>query len=52
MNSPYDKIRVGSVTLNYSFPLRGWVTPSGKVIRNPLTAQRVAEELNSKKVAS
>jgi len=52
MTSTTDNIRVGSVTLVYSVILRGWVAPRGKVIKNPLKAQRLAEELNSRKVAS
>lgn len=52
MDNPYDDIRVGSVTLVYSIVKRGWVYPGLSVIRNPLKAQRVAEELNSRKVAA
>ncbi|MEE1964705.1 DUF1317 family protein [Klebsiella michiganensis] len=29
---------------------RGWIAPSGDVIKNPLKAQRLAELMNSKKV--
>lgn len=47
MGNPYDDIRVGSVTLVYSIVKRGWVYPGLSVIRNPLKAQRVAEELNT-----
>ncbi|HHT2534383.1 DUF1317 family protein [Klebsiella pneumoniae] len=47
-----DSIRVGSITLVYSSMRRGWLAPGGQVIRNPLKAQRVAEQLNSKKVAA
>ncbi|MCF6685998.1 DUF1317 family protein [Raoultella ornithinolytica] len=50
MTNPHDSIRVGSIKMIYSTLRRGWVTPGGQVIRNPLKAQRVAEQLNSKKV--
>ena len=52
MTNPHDNIRVGSVTLVYSSLRRGWLEPGGQVIQNPLKAQRVAEQLNSKKVAA
>ncbi|WP_410698285.1 DUF1317 family protein [Citrobacter freundii] len=52
MNSPHDSIRVGSVTLIYSLLRRGWIAPGGKVIKNPLKAQRIAELMNNKKVAA
>ncbi|EEU9533592.1 DUF1317 family protein [Escherichia coli] len=52
MTSTTDNIRVGSVTLIYSVTRRGWIAPRGKVIKNPLKAQRLAEELNSRKVAA
>lgn len=52
MTNPHDGITVGSVTLPYSINRRGWVTPSGDVIRNPLKAQRLAELMNSRKVAA
>lgn len=52
MTNSTDNIRVGSVTLVYSVSRRGWVAPRGKVIKNPLKAQRLAEELNSRKVAA
>ncbi|RRF74833.1 DUF1317 family protein [Klebsiella pneumoniae] len=48
MTNPHDSIRVGSITLVYSSVRRGWLAPAA-VIRNPLKAQRVAEQLNSKK---
>ncbi|WP_446926536.1 DUF1317 family protein [Klebsiella pneumoniae] len=50
MTNPHDSIRVGSITLVYSSVRRGWLAPGGQVIQNPLKAQRVAEQLNSKKV--
>lgn len=46
MKGSCDNIRVGSVTQVYSIVKRGWVYPGLSVIRNPLKAQRVAEELN------
>ncbi|HBA5068797.1 TPA: DUF1317 family protein [Escherichia coli] len=52
MTSPHDNIRVGSITLVYSTLCRGWLAPGGQVIRNPLKAQRLAELMNSKKVAA
>lgn len=52
MTNPHDGITVGSVTPPYSINRRGWVAPSGDVIRNPLKAQRLAELMNSKKVAA
>ncbi|WP_152043654.1 DUF1317 family protein [Enterobacter hormaechei] len=52
MTNPHDWITVGSVTLPYSINRRGWVAPSGDVIRNPLKDQRLAELMNSKKVAT
>ncbi len=52
MTNPHDGITVGSVTLRYSMLLRGWLSPDGQVIKNPLKAQRVAEELNRKKVTA
>ncbi|MCK6742120.1 DUF1317 domain-containing protein [Enterobacter cloacae] len=51
MTNPHDGITVGSVTLPYSIIRRGWLAPSGDVIRNPLKAQRPAELMNNKKVA-
>lgn len=51
MTNPHDVITVGSVTLPYSINRRGWAAPNGDVIRNPLKAQRLAELMNSKKVA-
>nr|DAR21304.1 MAG TPA: Protein of unknown function (DUF1317) [Caudoviricetes sp.] len=52
MTNPHDGITVGSVTLPYSINRRGWVAPSGDVIRNPLKAQRLAELMNKQKVAA
>ncbi|MGY9523610.1 DUF1317 family protein [Citrobacter freundii] len=52
MTNPHDNIRVGSITLVYSTLRRGWLAPGGQIIRNPLKAQRIAELMNSKKVAA
>ncbi|HBU8850494.1 DUF1317 family protein [Citrobacter sedlakii] len=52
MTNPHDNIIVGKVTLVYSTHRRGWLVPGGQVIQNPLKAQRVAEQLNNKKVAA
>lgn len=52
MTNPHDGITVGSATLPYSINRRGWIAPSGDVIKNPLKAQRLAELMNSKKVAA
>jgi hypothetical protein len=46
MTSPHDNITVGRVTLVYSVRRRGWVTPSGLVIKNLIKAQLIAERLN------
>lgn len=47
MLQPRDNIRVGKVSLHYSILARGWVIPGGKVIKNPLKAQRIAEFMNA-----
>ncbi|HGS8168027.1 TPA: DUF1317 family protein, partial [Yersinia enterocolitica] len=47
MKTPYDHVKVGSITLIYSRRCRGWIAPGGRVITNPLTAQRTAERINS-----
>ncbi|MEB1002045.1 DUF1317 family protein [Citrobacter freundii] len=52
MTNPHDNICVGSITLVYSALRRGWLEPGGQIIRNPLKAQRIAELMNSKKVAA
>ncbi|MWF13646.1 DUF1317 family protein [Escherichia coli] len=52
MTNPHDCITVGSVTLPYSMNRRGWLAPGGQVIQNPFKAQRLAELMNSKKVAA
>ncbi|WP_270488935.1 DUF1317 family protein [Enterobacter ludwigii] len=52
MTNSHDNIRVGSITLVYSSLRRGWLVPGGPVIQNPFKAQRLAELMNSKKVAA
>ncbi|HBQ0659737.1 DUF1317 family protein [Klebsiella pneumoniae] len=52
MKNHHDGITVGSITLPYSINRRGWIAPSGDVIKNPLKAQRLAELMNSKKVVA
>ncbi|WP_426817893.1 DUF1317 family protein [Winslowiella sp. 2C04] len=47
MHKPDDPITVGRITLPYSSILQGWLTPEGMVIRNPIKAQRIADELNN-----
>ncbi|EJU0210723.1 DUF1317 family protein, partial [Escherichia coli] len=42
---------VGTITFVYSVTKRGWVFPGLSVIRNPLKAQRLAEEINNKREA-
>ena len=51
MKHPHDNIRVGAITFVYSVTKRGWVFPGLSVIRNPLKAQRLAEEINNKRGA-
>ncbi|EPQ5899421.1 TPA: DUF1317 family protein [Klebsiella oxytoca] len=46
-----DAITVGKVKCMYSVLHRGWLMPSGEVVRNPLKAQRLAEELDTKRDA-
>lgn len=49
MKHPHDNTRVGAITFVYSVTKRGWVFPGPSVIRNPLKAQRLAEEINNKR---
>ncbi|HCN5044270.1 TPA: DUF1317 family protein [Escherichia coli] len=44
-------IQSGAITFIYSVTKRGWVFPGLSVIRNPLKAQRLAEEINNKRGA-
>ncbi|MFH8134178.1 DUF1317 family protein [Pantoea osteomyelitidis] len=46
MRKPDDDITVGHITLPWSQLFYGWLLPDGTVIKNPLKAQRKAEELN------
>lgn len=48
MRHAHDNIRVGKITLVYSVMQRGWVYPGLSPVRNPLKAQRLAEELNKR----
>lgn len=45
----HDDIRVGGVTLPYIHKRQGWLKPDGKVTRNPLIAQKVAEKENTRR---
>ncbi|ELY3455770.1 DUF1317 family protein [Cronobacter sakazakii] len=47
MTNSHDDIQVGSVLMMYSPVRRGWLAPGGQVIRNPLKAQRLAEQINN-----
>ncbi|WP_023640409.1 DUF1317 family protein [Dickeya zeae] len=50
MKTSRDSIIVGKVEIVYSTSKNGWITPGGQIIRNPLKAQRIAENLNGKQV--
>lgn len=45
----HDDIRVGAITLPYIHERHGWLKPDGKVTRNPIIAQRVAERENTRR---
>lgn len=45
MKTPDSNISVGRVTINYFDALGGWYSNSLGLTRNPLTAQRWAEEM-------
>ncbi|ADU71518.1 DUF1317 family protein [Pantoea sp. At-9b] len=47
MQEPSSDITVGDVTLEYNHQLRGW-NCGGRVIKNPLTVQRIAERLHTR----
>ncbi|MHA8112818.1 DUF1317 family protein [Kosakonia cowanii] len=47
MTNPKDNIRVGNVVMVYSEQYQAWIAPGGRKIRNPLTAQRVAEQIHN-----
>jgi len=46
MQKPNDDIRVGIIIFTYSSILRGWIAPDGELVKNPIKAQRMAEEMN------
>jgi len=46
MQKPEDDIRVGIIIFPYSSILRGWIAPDGELVKNPIKAQRMAEEMN------
>ncbi|EFB1613280.1 DUF1317 family protein [Escherichia coli] len=48
---PSNDTTLGAITFVYSVTKRGWVFPGLSVIRNPLKAQRLAEEINNKRGA-
>ncbi|MEG6445890.1 DUF1317 family protein [Enterobacter roggenkampii] len=50
MTHAHDDIRVGTVCL--PFIGKGWLMPSGEVVRNPLKAQRLAEEYRERQEAA
>ncbi|EEW0955594.1 DUF1317 family protein [Escherichia coli] len=45
----HKRPRLGAITFVYSVTKRGRVFPGLSVIRNPLKAQRLAEEINNKR---
>ncbi|MCU5775195.1 DUF1317 family protein [Winslowiella arboricola] len=47
MQKPDDPITVGRITMPFSHRQGGWLTPQGHVIKNPIKAQRIADQLNS-----
>ena len=47
MTHSHDHLTVGRITLVYSEIHHGWITPYNRVVKNPLTAQRTAEWINS-----
>lgn len=51
MKHAQDEIRVGAVLLPFLKLKSGWLMPWGEVVRNPLKAQRLAEELDMKRGA-
>lgn len=46
MHKPNDDIRVGVITFPYSKILGGWIATDGELVKNPIKAQRMAEEIN------
>lgn len=51
MKHAHDDIRVGVARLPFLKEMNGWLMPWGEVVRNPLKAQRLAEELDMKRGA-
>ena len=51
MKHAQDDIRVGAVRLPFLKEVNGWLMPWGEVVSNPLKAQRLAEELDTKRGA-
>ncbi|MCU2407161.1 DUF1317 domain-containing protein [Enterobacter hormaechei subsp. xiangfangensis] len=50
MTHAHDDIRVGPLCL--AFIGNGWLMPWGKVVSNPLKAQRLAEEYRERQEAA
>lgn len=48
MHSPTDNIRCGSTVIRYYSAYGGWMLPDKSFTKNPLTAYRIAEELETK----
>jgi len=46
MQKPNDDIRVGIIIFPYSKIFGGWIAPDGELVKNPIKAQRMAEEMN------
>ncbi|MCF1305020.1 DUF1317 family protein [Raoultella ornithinolytica] len=51
MKHAHDDIRVGVVRLPFLKEVNSWLMPWGEVVRTPLKAQRLAEELDMKRGA-
>ncbi|HGV3449401.1 TPA: DUF1317 family protein [Raoultella planticola] len=51
MKHAHDDIRVGAVRLPFLKEMNGWLMHWGEVVRNPLKAQRLAEDLDMKRGA-
>ncbi|MCE0802025.1 DUF1317 domain-containing protein [Buttiauxella sp. S04-F03] len=48
MENVHDDIRVGAIRLPWLESKQGWLLPWGETTSNPLTAQKLAEDLNEK----
>ena len=46
MEKPNDNIEVGVIIFVYSKIFRGWISPEGILVKNPIKAQRMAEEMH------